>query len=160
MPLGLNIALLLVVAVVSAAGIAVLLWWGLGQPAIRVHGPWTATETFNFAKIVLAIVGGIGGVVALVVAYRKQQLGEAAERREDTKLFAERFTKAAEQLGSDKAAVRLAGVYAMGELADDWHAGQQTCIDVLCAYLRMPYTPNPRGFIVSEPWRDKPPTDR
>jgi hypothetical protein len=37
--------------------------------------------------------------------------------------------------------VRLAGVYAMGELADDWQAGQQACIDVLCAYLRMPYTP-------------------
>jgi hypothetical protein len=46
---------------------------------------------------------------------------------------------AAEQLGSDKAAVRLAGVYAMAGLADDWPESQQTCVDVLCAYLRMPY---------------------
>jgi hypothetical protein len=28
-------------------------------------------------------------------------------------------------------------------LADDWAANRQTCIDVLCAYLRMPYEPDP-----------------
>jgi hypothetical protein len=27
----------------------------------------------------------------------------------------------------------------MASLADEWEAGQQTCIDVLCAYMRMPY---------------------
>jgi hypothetical protein len=51
---------------------------------------------------------------------------------------------AAEQLGGDKpAAVRLAGVYAMAVLADDWEANRQTCVDVLCAYLRMPSKPDP-----------------
>jgi hypothetical protein len=39
--------------------------------------------------------------------------------------------------------VRLAGVYAMAGLADDWLENQQTCVDVLCAYLRMPYEPDP-----------------
>jgi hypothetical protein len=39
--------------------------------------------------------------------------------------------------------VRLAGVYAMARLADDWPDQRQTCIDVLCAYLRMPYLPDP-----------------
>jgi hypothetical protein len=46
----------------------------------------------------------------------------------------ERFATAAEQLGSDKPAVRLAGVYAMAGLADDWEENRQTCADVLCAY--------------------------
>lgn len=55
----------------------------------------------------------------------------------------ERFATAAEQLGSDKPAVRLAGVYAMAGLADDWEESRQTCVDVLCAYLRMPYEPDP-----------------
>src|ERR1700691_5090944 len=56
----------------------------------------------------------------------------------------ERFATAAEQLGDDKPpAVRLAGVYAMAGLADDWEANRQTCVDVLCAYLRMPYEPDP-----------------
>jgi uncharacterized protein YjbI with pentapeptide repeats len=55
----------------------------------------------------------------------------------------ERFATAAEQLGSEKPAVRLAGVYAMGGLAEDWRENRQTCVDVLCAYLRMPYEPDP-----------------
>jgi uncharacterized protein YjbI with pentapeptide repeats len=55
----------------------------------------------------------------------------------------ERFGAAAEQLGSDKPAVRLAGVYAMAGLADDWEENRQICVDVLCAYLRMPYEPDP-----------------
>ncbi|MFE2473125.1 pentapeptide repeat-containing protein [Streptomyces mirabilis] len=50
---------------------------------------------------------------------------------------------AAEQLGHDQAAVRLAGVYALTRLADDWTEQRQVCIDVLCAYLRMPYEPDP-----------------
>jgi len=56
----------------------------------------------------------------------------------------ERFATAADRLGSDRpAAVRLAGVYAMAGLADDWAENRQTCVDVLCAYLRMPYAPDP-----------------
>jgi hypothetical protein len=51
------------------------------------------------------------------------------------------FRLAVDQLGSDKAPVRLAGAYAVAKLADDWLEGQQECIDVLCAYIRMPYTP-------------------
>ena len=31
----------------------------------------------------------------------------------------------------------------MAGLADDWEENRQTCIDVLCAYLRMPYEPEP-----------------
>lgn len=40
---------------------------------------------------------------------------------------------------------RLSGwrVYAMAGLADDWEENRQTGVDVLCAYLRMPYEPDP-----------------
>ncbi|MFD9499878.1 hypothetical protein [Streptomyces sp. NPDC060035] len=34
-------------------------------------------------------------------------------------------------LGHDQAAVRLAGVYALARLADDWAEQRQVCIDVL-----------------------------
>jgi len=73
----------------------------------------------------------------------RQQLDHTlAEQRERT--LNERFATAADKLGSDKAAaVRLAGVYAMAGLADDWAENRQTCVDVLCAYLRMPYSPDP-----------------
>ncbi|MEV0582757.1 pentapeptide repeat-containing protein [Nonomuraea sp. NPDC050310] len=41
-------------------------------------------------------------------------------------------------LGSDSPA----GVHALSALADDWEDERQMCIDVLCAYLRMPPEPN------------------
>jgi uncharacterized protein YjbI with pentapeptide repeats len=73
---------------------------------------------------------------------RKQLDRTLAEQR--TRTFNERFATAAGQLGSDKRSeVRLAGVYAMAGLADDWPESRQTCVDVLCACLRMPYRPDP-----------------
>ena len=61
-----------------------------------------------------------------------------------TRILNERFDTVAEKLGSDKPpAVRLAGVYAMAGLADDWPEHRQMCVEVLCAYLRMPYEPEP-----------------
>ena len=79
----------------------------------------------------------------LTLAEQSKQLDRTlAEQR--TRTWNERFATAADQLGSDKpAAVRLAGVYAMAGLADDWEANRQTCVDVLCGYLRMPYEPDP-----------------
>jgi uncharacterized protein YjbI with pentapeptide repeats len=66
---------------------------------------------------------------------------QLAEQR--TRTLNERFATAASQLGGDKAAaVRLAGVYAMAGLADDWKENRHTCINVLCAYLRLPYKPD------------------
>jgi Pentapeptide repeats (9 copies) len=70
-----------------------------------------------------------------------------------TRTLNERFATAAGQLGSDKPPmVRLAGVYAMAGLADDWPENRQTCVDVLCGYLRMPYEPDP-GQDAPEPKR-------
>jgi uncharacterized protein YjbI with pentapeptide repeats len=76
------------------------------------------------------------------LAEQNQQLDRTlAEQR--TRTLNERFATAAEQMGTDKPAVQLAGVYAMAGLADDWPGNRQTCVDVLCAYLRMPYAPDP-----------------
>ncbi|MEV6898384.1 pentapeptide repeat-containing protein [Amycolatopsis sp. NPDC051372] len=44
-----------------------------------------------------------------------------------------------EQLGSEKAPVRLAGLYALDRLAQDNAQLRQTIADVISAYLRMPY---------------------
>jgi hypothetical protein len=82
---------------------------------------------------------------------RKQLDRTLAEQR--TRTLNERFATAAEQLGGDKQpAVRLAGVYAMAGLADDWPENRQTCVDVLCGYLRMPYEADP-GQDAPEPER-------
>ncbi len=52
-----------------------------------------------------------------------------------------RFATVFEQLGSPNFAVRHAGAYALGSLADDWQKignddERQVCIDLLCAQLR------------------------
>ncbi|NUT96510.1 MAG: pentapeptide repeat-containing protein [Saccharothrix sp.] len=135
-------------AVVIGLGITVgsawaMWWWLLGHPPLGAGGviDFNAENRYRLLTIALTVTGGIGGVTALVIAYRKQRLGEADHAREGTKLFTERYARVAEQLGSDKAAVRLAGVYAMADLADDWTARRQVCIDVFCGYLRLPYRP-------------------
>ena len=91
----------------------------------------------ELVRVALTLAVGVGGAVALVVAYRKQKRAE-----EDNEPKHARFGNAAAQLGSEQAAVRLAGVYAMANLADEWPAQRQQCVDVLCAYLRLPWNPD------------------
>src|SRR5215472_7680147 len=76
------------------------------------------------------------------LAEQREQLGRTLAQQRDRTLN-ERFATAADRVGSDKPAVQLAGVYAMAGLADDWPENRQTCVDVLCAYLRLPYDPDP-----------------
>lgn len=131
-------------AIVAASALAVALFvgvlWLYQFPTVQRDRSVSATTLFSLARIVLLVVAGVGGVVALVVAYRRQHNGEAENRRAEVRLFVERFAKASELLGHDRAAVRLAAVHSLAGLADDWSGGRQTCVDVLCAYLRMPFT--------------------
>ncbi|MER6948122.1 hypothetical protein ABT294_29215 [Nonomuraea sp. NPDC000554] len=152
-------------ALVSGAAIVlltVLIIGGLvllGVQGLKPEAQVSAATLFDLLKIAFAVVAGLGGLVALVVAYRRQKVAEAAqqvseraedrahraEQREATKLHSDRFTSAAGQLGHESPAVRLAGVHALAGLADDAPTRElrQTCIDVLCAYLRLPYTADP-----------------
>ncbi|WP_253884645.1 pentapeptide repeat-containing protein [Actinokineospora diospyrosa] len=147
------------IVLLTAAAIGALLWLGRG-------GNSTALEA---VKIGLTVGLGGGGAFALFLAWRRQQSTDialqqkrddqahqdrvhaherqvAVDAREDAKArrITELYTKASDQLGSDKAAVRLAGLYALERLAqdnaDDPHL-RQTVVNVWCAYLRMPYTP-------------------
>jgi uncharacterized protein YjbI with pentapeptide repeats len=149
---------------VAVAGLA-RLWLAaralLGNPHIATSKGITVHDTVGVAQLVFASVAGAGALVALVVAYRRQRVAEAAtvaEKERDmrdkehweataahdrTRVFNERFTAIATQLGDDQPAVHLAGLHAMAGLADDWEENRQTCVDVLCAYLRLPYDPDP-----------------
>ena len=122
------LGLLLATAAVLGLG-----WLALQRPAIPTEIKDTG-QFFEGLRIGLYVVAGLGAAVGLTVSYRKQQ-------GEEESAFTDRYSRAAEQLGHEKAAVRLAGVYAVARLADDWENQRQTCIDVLCAYLRMPYQP-------------------
>ncbi|MFE9750413.1 pentapeptide repeat-containing protein [Saccharothrix saharensis] len=132
MPLLVHVALLLALAAAVAAGVGWALWAVLGRPT-------GVQERLDAVKVVLTVVGGVGAVVALTVAYRRQRLDEVDSHREDAKVLLDRYAKAAELLGAPDASVRIAGVYAFAALANDAPEARQGCIDVLCAYLRQPY---------------------
>jgi hypothetical protein len=97
-----------------------------------------AADQIELVKTALAVGGGTGGVITLILASRRQW---HTEQDSTAQRITELYTKAADQLGSDKAPVRLAGLYALERVAQDNPGQRQTIINVLCAYLRMPYTP-------------------
>ena len=98
-----------------------------------------AAAEIDVTRVALTVVAGVGGVVALVIAYRRQRDLEQSR-------FVERFGAAAAQLGATDVAIRIAGVYAMAGVADESEGPRrQQCIDVLCGYLRLPYTPDLGG---------------
>ncbi len=140
-----HVGLLLTAAIGLALIVGLLLWLSLGRPQLVTGGPLDAKDRFDGVKLILAVVGGVGAVVALTIAYRRQRHSEIAQYRDDLRLFTDRFGKAAEQLGNEHPATRLAGVYAMARTADDAHDfdSRQLSIDVLCGYLQLPYESDP-----------------
>ncbi|MGV9324093.1 pentapeptide repeat-containing protein [Streptosporangium sandarakinum] len=127
---------------------------------------WSAAEATarqGAIQTALAAGAGVGAAVTLMLAFRRQRHQEhaahvtaylaernaaLAEQVADTtkhdateRRVTDLYTKAAEQLGHEAAAVRLAGLYALERLAQDNPGHRQTIVNVICAYLRMPYTP-------------------
>lgn len=136
-------------------GLAVLVVGALsGWLLLNRFGSGTAQDRvqLEILRLTGSIALGSGGAVALLLAARRQRATEMdiAQKKEATedarhdateRRVTELYTKAAEQLGSDKAAVRLAGLYALERLAQDNPNHRPTIVEVICAYLRMPYTP-------------------
>ncbi|MFI5583391.1 pentapeptide repeat-containing protein [Amycolatopsis sp. NPDC051758] len=127
--------------VVAAAAIVVVVvaWvatnWLLGE-ATAAKDPGAARV--DAIKTGLGIGAGTTGIFALLLAVRRQWHNESdATEKNVTELY----TKAADQLGSIEAPVRLAGLYALERLAHDNPEQRQSIVNVICAYLRMPYTP-------------------
>ncbi|MFI6209151.1 pentapeptide repeat-containing protein [Streptomyces sp. NPDC051041] len=142
---GRALAVTFLVAVLAAGGVFYGLVYLLDFQEIDTTAKLDAKTLFDMVKLSFGVVAGAGALVALVVAYRRQRVDEAGAHREATRLHTERFSQAVEQLGSDSPAVQLGGVHALAGLADDApdDSLRQTCIDVLCAYLQLPFTPDP-----------------
>jgi hypothetical protein len=141
-PVGTVLVLAFAAVVLVAAAVFYTGWDLLGARGLKPEHRIDSKTLFDLVKLSFGVVAGAGALVALVVAYRRQRVDEDGALREATRLHTERFTTAVTQLGNDSAAVRLGGVHALAGLADDAPTRdlRQTCIDVLCAYLRLPYT--------------------
>jgi len=104
-----------------------------------------ANSRLDAVRTGLAAGAGAGAAVGLMLAFRRQHHQEVATELSDRdaieRRITELYTRAVEQLGSDKAPVRLGGLYALERLAQDNPAQRQTIVNVICAYLRMPFAP-------------------
>ncbi|MFG2600688.1 pentapeptide repeat-containing protein [Streptomyces sp. NPDC048462] len=142
---GRALVLTFVAAILVAGGVFYALVVLLDFKEIDTSAKLDAKTLFDLVKLSFGVVAGTGALVALVVAYRRQRVDEVGAHREATRLHTERFSQAVDKLGSESPAVRLGGVHALAGLADDApdESLRQTCIDVLCAYLRLPFTPDP-----------------
>jgi hypothetical protein len=145
------------VLIVTAGAILGLLWW---VNARGLTGTELTAACLDAIKIGLSIAVGGGGIFALYLAWRRQRSNEADHQQRERSLLHQQqvaddtkhdalerritdlYTKAADQLGSDKAPVRLAGIYALERLAQNDPDQRQTIVNLLCAYLRMPYDPS------------------
>ncbi|MCP3800687.1 pentapeptide repeat-containing protein [Allokutzneria sp. A3M-2-11 16] len=79
--------------------------------------------------------------VAEINRVHAERVALATERDSADRRVTDLYAKSVEQLGSEKAPVRLGGLYALERLAQDNPHQRPTVVAVLCAYLRMPYTP-------------------
>ncbi|NBH09273.1 pentapeptide repeat-containing protein [Amycolatopsis sp. SID8362] len=145
-------------AVIVVLGVAVAVW----LLAAFGHGDAQERNQLEAIKTAGTIVVGTGGAAALLLAARRQRsteiglkqkdLDQAAAARthalqeqmaDDTRLdsaerrLTELYSKAVDQLGSDRLAVQLGGLYALERLGQSSPGQRQTIVNVLCAYLRM-----------------------
>ena len=103
-------------------------------------------------QMLIYTTGGVLGVITLGENHRKNSLEKAKNDQDHLRqVHAERrsrYTKAIEQLSSDKASIRLGGVYSLVGLVDEWltipdikerRKEGQVIINNLCAYIRSPF---------------------
>ena len=132
--------------VVLAIGAFLVATWWLGRVL-----PWQLKldpqkQAENIVKIALTLVGGVGAVAYLVIKYQERQQAGRAEKREKDRIVDTKVQDAINQLGSDKASTRIAGVYALTDIADTYRGGyRQRVVDILCGYLRSDRETYPLG---------------
>ena len=152
-----------IATVVAAAALAAFFAWALFVPAadwLARHDIGNATgislETArnNARGNLLALTAGIAGLGALlftarnfVLQRRTLQLTEESQRRAEESQrrtlelteqgqVTDRFTKAIDQLGSDRREVRIGGIYALERIMNDSERDQSSIVEILAAYIR------------------------
>jgi len=128
------------------ATLFILVWW-LVPPLLYLH-----TGTTKDAKLKAitdtrtALLAGLIGVGALLTFWlnsRVYRITAQTLRVTEEGQITDRYTKAIEQLGSDKLDVRLGGVYALERIALDSQRDQLTVVQVLSAFVREHGRPEP-----------------
>ena len=103
---------------------ALLVLWLLGQ--IALGGQVTLVQIITALLVLAGLYWTSRRVVATEETVRVAQEGHITDR----------FTKAIAQLGDDKMAIRLGGIYALERIAKDSEKDHGPIMEVLTAYVR------------------------
>jgi hypothetical protein len=118
-----------------------LLWYASGQPDDK------GIVTYPHASLINPILGGLGALFLIYAAIRQartaaEQAKTAGDRHQaQTKAdlqrrITESFSKAIEQLGSDRLEVRLGGIYALERISKESPDDYWTVMENLTAFVR------------------------
>jgi len=118
--------------------------WGTDEWPNRLFSGWHRLEgnRLEQVKTILTTIGGIGGVGYLVIKYREQSGSERDRARLEESEADKKLADAVQQLGSESPQVRIAGVYALADIADTYGSEKygvdynKRAVEILCGYLR------------------------
>ncbi|MFE3172241.1 pentapeptide repeat-containing protein [Amycolatopsis sp. NPDC059235] len=129
-----------------------LLWTLIASVALLCGvGGWLLTDPATSRSEALKTAGLAGGAVVALYALwlndRRRRVEEARQaieqQRHDVdreRISDERFAKSVELLGHEADQVRVGALHALAGLARTRPEYRQTVLDVLCSYLRRPFT--------------------
>ena len=125
-------------ALVAALWLAPI--WEISNRAASAHLLLTPKERLdleNTARTTLVqFFGGSFVLIGSYFAYRNVKAVEKNIKVSEEGQITERFTKAIEQLGSDKPEIRLGGIYALERIARDSERDHWPIMEVLSSYIR------------------------
>jgi len=101
---------------------------GLEKDLLLIEKDWVNAQNAIYGTLVQTV----GGAFFFVTAYFTWRNVRATEEKQVT----DRFSKAVEQLQSDKLAVQLGGVYALERIAKDSKRDYWTIMEVLTSFVR------------------------
>ena len=102
-------------------------WQSLIQ---SIHDPKDRVNAENeVIKNILQIVGGAFFLLGVYFTWRNLRVAQEGQ-------ITQRFNDAIEHLGSEKAEVKLGGIYALARIARDSSRDHQAVMQVFCSYVR------------------------
>src|SRR6266568_2655897 len=127
-----------------AVVLALVIVWALLVPGadwLARHDIGPAKESLAAARDaargrLLALGAGLFAAGALLFTARNFTLSRRTFELTEQGQVTDRFTKAIEQLGSDKLDVRIGGIYALERIARDSAKDHPTVMEVLTAFIR------------------------
>jgi len=131
---------LLIAAIVFA--LSLLLWFGpekiltYDRNTFKATEPVSADQINEYRKTLAQIIGGIVLLIGVYFTVRQIRATERTVLISQEGQITERFTRAVDQLGSDKLEVRLGGIYALERIAKDSKKDHPQIMEILTAYVR------------------------